>query len=83
MSRIDMELPIEIKETPIGDENRLTCSLSDEYFCSIEIKETPIGDENRVHCLILFCYLLIEIKETPIGDENYLSYVPLILSSVD
>ena len=38
-------LVIEIKETPIGDENSLA-PLAVVICEPIEIKETPIGDEN-------------------------------------
>ena len=37
---------IEIKKTPIGDENSLY-SLSCANTTGIEIKKTPIGDENK------------------------------------
>ena len=39
--------PIEIKETPIGDENRKNPITITETEHCIEIKETPIGDENN------------------------------------
>ena len=43
---------IEIKETPIGDEN---CILHEcfKIHLVIEIKETPIGDENS-HIATMF-----------------------------
>ena len=38
-------IAIEIKKTPIGDENETLDSLT-VTLQNIEIKETPIGDEN-------------------------------------
>ena len=61
--------PIEIKETPIGDENRKNPITITETEHCIEIKETPIGDEN-LPVRVYFRNNSIEIKETPIGDEN-------------
>ena len=60
--------PIEIKKTPIGDENAHSASFSIMQYI-IEIKKTPIGDENdQNRCMARGdC---IEIKKTPIGDEN-------------
>ena len=60
---------IEIKETPIGDEN-YTPAIGVKFFGNyIEIKKTPIGDENS-HLRPEVSPFPIEIKKTPIGDEN-------------
>ena len=59
---------IEIKETPIGDENSQYIPLRLHHL--IEIKETPIGDENTINVGSTSFADPIEIKETPIGDEN-------------
>ena len=40
-------MSIEIKKTPIGDENGECCARPD-FILPIEIKETPIGDENEL-----------------------------------
>ena len=60
---------IEIKKTPIGDENIQGNRITTTNII-IEIKKTPIGDENEHLKMASALLWAIEIKETPIGDEN-------------
>ena len=46
---IVLAICIEIKETPIGDENGVLPDIP-SVRTDIEIKETPIGDENTDYC---------------------------------
>ena len=62
-------MKIEIKKTPIGDENENVSEVFN-IVPNIEIKKTPIGDENKVQRVISNTFMIIEIKKTPIGDEN-------------